>query len=350
MSSIIEFNGKKYDSLTGRILSGHDKQRAGQIDEKRIFKPEAKSLDGVKSSKKIEIKSEAEAKKPKPQHHSASVRGAAGRSKRVERPKTLMRTAVKKPKYKPAPEHKPPARVGLAKELARERAHRAKHIPKSSHIAKFSKTAPKKRSDVTFTAKPLPVAAPPAVAEEPNQIEYFAQKLEQAVQSAESHLESYTEKKLRRKRTRAFAYAFASFTSVFLIGFAIYQAVPFVQVKMASRNAGFSASLPGYSPNGYGLEKNLESENGLVAMTYSTEDNKKYKITQTPSQWNSDSLLNNYVVPASGQYERIDRNGQTIYLYDDEQSATWLDNGIWYRLEGAGNFSNDQLVRIVQGL
>ncbi len=351
MSSTIEFNGKKYDSLTGRILSTH-KQQAVEIDEKKVFESE---------SKKIEVKSEAdikaEAKKPPKKHHSVGSRQAAGRGHRVERPKTLMRTAVKKPKHKPAPEHKPPARVGLHHEQAKERARRAKHIQRSNAVAKFSKSAPKKRSDIIFSSKPLPVAvrpAPPRQVEQNNvitQAEQFAGTLEAAVESAQSHLEDYTEKKLRSNRSKTFAYALASFTSVFLIGFAIYQAVPFAQVKLASSKAGFNASLPGYAPSGYGLENNLQSDSGVVTMTYSSEAEKKdYKIIQTPSKWNSDSLLNSYVLPYSSGYERIDSNGQTIYLYNGENSATWLDNGVWYRLDGANNFSNDQLIRIVQGL
>ncbi|MEX2014563.1 MAG: hypothetical protein WD885_01350, partial [Candidatus Saccharimonadales bacterium] len=152
-------------------------------------------------------------------------------------------------------------------------------------------------------------------------------------------------------RSRTFAYALASFTSVFLIGFAIYQAVPVVQVKLASNKAGFNASLPDYAPSGYGLENDLKSDKGVVTMTYGSEaENKDYEIIQTPSKWNSDSLLNNYVLPYSSDYERIDQNGQTVYLYNSKNSATWLNNGIWYRLDGANNFSNDQLVRIVQGL
>jgi hypothetical protein len=164
-------------------------------------------------------------------------------------------------------------------------------------------------------------------------------------------MEEYTGKRLRSSRSRTFAYALASFTSVFLIGFAIYQAVPFAQVKLASNRAGFNASLPDYAPNGYGLKSNLQSNPGVVTMTYGSEsENKDYEIIQTPSKWNSDSLLNNYVLPYSSDYEKIDKNGQTVYLYNSKNSATWLDNGIWYRLDGANNFSNDQLIRIVQGL
>lgn len=355
MSSIIEFNGKKYDSLTGRILSAQ-KQPPHQIDEKKVFKPQAKTIDGISDSRKIEIKSEFKTEeaigKPK-----RSSREHIARSRKVEKPKTLMRSAVKRPVHKPASEHKPPARVGLYQELTRERARRAHHISKSTSVTKFSKSAPKRRSDVTFTAKPLPVVEQPAPREITadnnivTQAEQLVGKLENAVQSAESHLEVLAESKLKSRKSRKLAYAFASFTSVLLIGFAVYQAIPVVQVKLASNKAGFAATLPGYAPNGYGLEKDLKADSGVVTMTYSSAaDNKNYKITQTPSQWNSDSLLNNYVLPASSGYERIDENGQIVYVYDGQKSATWLDNGIWYRLDGANNFSNDQLVRIVQGL
>lgn len=343
MSSIIEFNGRKYDSITGNALSHANGVHSRQINTKQVFKPQSKSLDGVVSV----------AKQPSQRRSNSVSRQPAEHKRKVEKPKTLMRTSVKKPTHKPAPEHKAPPRVGLSKELTKERARRARHIAKSKSITKFSKSASYRRSDVKFTAKPLPVAVQPHhfSSEISTQADMLADKFEQAIQSAESHLEVFTGKKVKSGKSRVFAYAFASFVSVFLIGFAVYQAVPFVQVKMASNNAGFAASLPGYAPSGYGLENNLKADSGVVTMTYSSEqDNKNYKITQTPSQWNSDSLFNNYVLPASSQYERIDENGQTVYLYDGKKSATWLDNGIWYRLDGANNFSNDQLVRIVQGL
>lgn len=342
MPSIIEFNGKKYDSVTGRILSGHSKLDE-QISAKEVLKPATKNIDGVNS-------------KPahSPSHHP---RKTADRKHRVEKPKTLMRSSVKKSQHKPVLEHKASERIGLYHELTRERARRAKYVQRSTSIAKFSKTAPKKRSDTQFRTESLAVSSPPTHARHSHskksvdQTKSLVGKLDEAVQSAESHLEVFEEKKLKSKKSRRLAYGLASLTSVALIGFAVYQAVPFVQVKLASNKAGFSATLPGYTPSGYGLENNLQSGRGVVTMTYSSQaESKNYEITQTPSRWNSDSLLRSYVMPASSEYERIEQNGRTIYVYDGQKSATWLDGGIWYRLDGANNFSNDQLLRIVQGL
>ena len=338
MASIIEFNGKKYDSRTGRVLSYAPAVR-----------PEPKSFDVIGSGKKIEVKSQAKPHKITREHDI--------RRHKVEKSKTLMRSSVRRRRHKPASEHKPAARVGLYQELRRERARRARHIQKSSAVTKFSKSEAKRRADITFTAKPLPVAAMPAPLREisahniANQVEQLAGKLEDAVQSAESHLEVFAGSKIKSRKSRKLAYALASFTSIALIGFAVYQAIPFVQVKMAGNKAGFAATLPGYAPSGYSLEKDLKTDSGIVTMNYSSgADNKNYQITQMPSQWNSDSLLNNYVLPAGSDYERIDQNGRIVYLYDDKKSATWLDDGIWYRLDGANNFSSDQLLRIVQGL
>ena len=340
MSSIIEFNGKKYDSQTGRVIS------AGV--------PPPPKPKTAANSRIIEVKSE-ESPVIKPATKQAATRKEHSLPRhKVEKSKTLMRSSVKKHKHKSSSEHKPPARVGLYKELTRERSRRVKHIQKSSAIVKFSKSPPKQRSDITFTVKPLPVAAVPVpepIKEIVSQAQQLSEKLEDAVQSAESHMEVFAESKLNSARSNKLAYALASFTSVVLIGFALYQAIPFVQVKMAGNKAGFAATLPDYAPSGYNLDNNLEAGNGLVTMSYSSKaDNKNYQITQTPSQWNSDSLLNNYVLPTGGEYERIDQNGRTVYLYDGQKYATWLDNGIWYRLDGANNFSNDQLLRIVQGL
>lgn len=358
MASIIEFNGKKYDTVTGRVIPGGDSHKPSSVNNvikpskqstNRIVKStqESKKVSSTKS--KIEVKTEQKSEKKV----SKSKRIVQSNNNRnTEKSQTLMRPALKKPKYVSDGKHKPPTRVKLYKELTRERARRAQTIATSTHIKKFHKGSTKSKLvksaqiAVKSPAKHAHVSTKKTVRQEP----HLTDKFTEALHSAESHLEVFTEEKLHSKKTRRLTFATASIMSVFLIGFAVYQAVPFVRIKLASDKAGFSASLPSYSPSGFSLSNNLEADSGEVTLAYNSRTNdQNYKITETPSEWNSESLLNNYIVASNKQFQRLEDKGRTIFLYDDS-SATWLDNGVWYRLEGNASLSNDQLLKIVNGL
>ena len=341
MPSTIEFNGKKYNALTGNILSEESKEQ--------IIKPTSpNTIDGViKSLHSAQTKHRPPVQKTRQAHTHV-------RAHSPEKPKTLMRQAVTKPKHAHPKKHTPKEKVRLYQELTRERAIRARSAPKSKLVSKFHK-GPLPRKNLLKNAS-LEVTAQPSKAhgrvERPaHQAPNLTEKFEQAIESAQSHLETYADKKLRRKKTRRLAYALASFSSVFLIGFGIYQAMPFIKVKLASEKAGFSANLPAYSPSGYGLDGNLQAKSGEVALIYNSKTSaQNYRIVQSPSEWNSQSLLNNFLLSANKNYQRLEENGQTIFLYDSGYSATWLNNGIWYRLEGNTALPDDQLVRIANSL
>lgn len=351
MSATIEFNGKKYDAVTGRIIADTSSKTTDNQHVSKVFKPSpGQTLDSV-------VTSPEKTQSQKKRNHSFNHRDSHPSRRHVEKSHTLMRPAVKKPALKPSEEHSAPARIKLYQEISHARANRAKGITKSEQVKKFNINNPPATSNDVFKPAEVKVAPePPKLNQETSRSASafnhpsLAERFDEAMTSAESHLEIFAEEKLHIKKSRKFAYASASFLSVFLIGFAVYQAVPFVRVKVASNKAGFSANLPDYSPSGYGLDGNLQASSGEVKLTYNSRTNdQKYQITQTPSDWNSQSLLSNFVAASNKQYQRIEDNGTTVYLYGDN-SATWLDKGVWYRLEGNADLSNDQLLNIIKGL
>lgn len=332
--NFIEINGRKYDADTGQIIGSS-----------------ATSVDGLVKKPKDSPKPEVLAQKlikPIP----TVDRAANHKARELEKSKTLMRPAVKKPKHeapKVESEKKSEGENLKLNSTPQSRVKRAQETAKSSHISRFS---PFGHTKVIKREADLPVAVkkPAAHHETPLEaVEHTVDLFEQAIQDATSHLEEYIEERTGRK-TRKFAFAFASLAIIVICSFVIYQAVPAVKVKMASSKAGFSASLPSYSPAGYGLSGNIASNSGEVSLAYqSRTDNKGYKITQSPSEWNSQSLLNNFLVSENKDYQTYDNNGKTIYIYDGS-NATWIDGGVWYKLEGNASLTSDQILRIASSL
>lgn len=334
----IEINGRAYDAETGQLLSEENTQPAAKSVAPKPVAKQSNSgqvLDGFvrranSSSTTIE-----------------STNGAtAGNhvSRNLQKSQTLMRPAVKKPVHTP---HKVDAKKPTKPELnvqSSARIERAGAIAKSGHISRFGRTSHKTHAIVKKSAA-LPVASKPHLSDK---VEPVVEKFEKAMHDATAHLETFVP--AARKKSRKLLYSSASIVAVLVLGLAAYQFVPEVKVRLAGTKAGFSASLPNYSPAGFGLGNQVAANSGEVTLTYqSRTDDKNYKITQNPSNWTSQSLLNNFVIPANKPYQTYEDSGKTVYIYDNS-NATWVDGGIWYRLEGNASLTSDQLLRIANSL
>lgn len=335
----IHINNRRYDASSGQSLE------EGQefIDEyKRLFG----SDDRQSGSRVKPKKSKARLNKQRPTPD--------GFRRKPERSNTLMRPSVKKPKtIKPTePPEEPIKPVSLATPT-KERVNRAKSVVKSSKISKFHRHAVRASSVPTRVEKlevKEPVVHKPAKPAESAGDWPVIDKFEQAIADATSHLEEFVEDAASSKRNRKFAFVTASFIALLVIGFGAFQAVPLAKVKLAGNKAGFSPSLPSYSPSGFGLTGSVGASSGEVALSYkSRTDDKGFKITQAPSEWNSESLINNFLTANGKQYQTVENDGKTIYTYDNS-NATWVDGGIWFKLESNANLTSDQLIKIAQGL
>jgi hypothetical protein len=175
-------------------------------------------------------------------------------------------------------------------------------------------------------------------------------QFERAMQEASSHLETFVDTAAAAKKKRTFAYASVSLFAMVLIGLGAYQALPLAKIKLAGNKAGFVASLPKYSPSGYGMA-DPKADYGKVVLPYKsrTDNSKDFSIVQEPSKWNSQALISDFLVTTNKKFQTVKGGGHTIYTYNGS-NATWVDGGIWYKLEGNANLSQDQLVKIADGL
>jgi hypothetical protein len=175
-------------------------------------------------------------------------------------------------------------------------------------------------------------------------------QFEKAMQEASSHLETFVDTAAKAKKKRKFAYVSVSIFTMVLIGLGAYQALPLAKIKLAGNKAGFAASLPKYSPSGYGMS-DPKADYGKVVLPYKsrTDNTKDFSIVQEPSKWNSQALISDFLVTTNKKFQTVKGGGHTIYTYDGS-NATWVDGGIWYKLEGNASLSQDQLVKIANGL
>lgn len=353
----IEINGVKYNAATGNLLA--DEVGAISTDTEK-FTEYIEALENLPIRDHRPKSSPAPNKARKTRRHPVRISDV---KRRPQKSSTLMRPAVKKPtiKSEATATQKPKPLIRLPDNKERER--RAKHVPKSKKITRFHFAQPdddRVNVRVMHDIKPRvpkqqsrPAANNSIIIAKTQQQAHewpVIDQFEKAMQEASSHLETFIDTTARAKKKRKFAYASISLFALVLLGLGAYQALPLAKIKMAGDKAGFAASLPKYSPSGYGMA-DPQADYGKVTLPYKsrTDNSKDFQIVQEPSKWNSQALISDFLVTSNKKYQTIKGGGRTIYTYDNSD-ATWVDGGIWYKLEGNASLSQDQLVKIANGL
>lgn len=351
--NFIVINGKKYDAVTGKLLS--EQQTPVNTVERIIPKANTGVVDGFVKPKKNNINRVPAKNAAKPQQRS----------------QTLARKAVKKPDtiISSKQQHKP----GILKKrlgVSPRREFFAKEVSKSPHVSKFGENNPK--SSIVKKSVEAPVKNPPvhtqqanpekvqkasnATSKQSNTVSHSI--IESALANAESHSQPHHQQTKKKNRlisrlgisSKAIALSSAALAVVLLAGFYTYQNVPNLSMRVAATRAGFDARMPGYKPSGFAFRGPINYQPGEVTVTFkSNSDDREFNFTQNASNWNSDALLANYIEKDSKQYQTYQDRGRTLYIYNGS-NATWVDDGIWYRIEGNSQMTTDQLIRIASSI
>jgi hypothetical protein len=166
---------------------------------------------------------------------------------------------------------------------------------------------------------------------------------EEALASAVSHEETFTGTAERKRGSHRIAgFATATLGVLLIAGVIAYFNAPGLSVQLASYRAGFDAKLPAYSPAGFSFG-DLSYGTGNVTVSYQSDDSRKFSIKQQTSDWDSQALLTNFVASANKAYQTYERAGRTVYFFGDN-TATWVDNGIWYTVNGNNSLTKNQLL------
>lgn len=358
-TSTIELNGKRYDTQSGKVVedtqsnqpntvkpvaSKHKRQEPGLILDGFVRRPPARHVQSGTNTT-------SNAPSAKFQEPKTSVKNA---KQRLEKSRTLMRPAVKKPHI--VKNDIQPLKSGPRLSVERTaRMSRAENTEKSPHISRFGGIV----NTITKKEAELPVVAPSFAALSKN-VSNELNKLENALIDANSHLhqlEEHAVKKVPFLNRVGFKNRFANIATLscallLLAGFFGYQNSAAISMKVAASRAGVDAQLPGYKPAGFGMDGGVKSEPGKVSVSFkSRTDDKHFTVSQQASSWNSASLLANHVTKEHCDtcFQTWQNDGKTVYIYDNS-NATWVNGGVWYKVEGNADLTSDQLLRLANSL
>lgn len=341
---IIQLNGKRYDARTGHLLS---------IPHDKATKPKH-------SSKKIHVI-----------HHETD---ADNLHTRTERAKTLMRQVVKKPMPAKHIQHKTTASapsVHRHHQSARihvdsERLARASQASKSHLVKRFKPVSEASIKLITtdLPVQPEPVEVTPGPDENfipPSQTEVHEKEQsiwDRALAEATSHTQQHTKRQSHRQRlsqrlgvsTRIVNLSAVALSAVLLIGFVAYQNVTDMSMQRAAQRSGVAGALPAYQPAGFGMSGPIQYRPGQITLTFrSHSDERQFHIQQQSSKWDDVALIKDYLVDEHAAFQTHQTEDKTVYIYEGN-NATWIDDGVWYRVEGNSSLTNEQLLRLAASM
>lgn len=403
--NVIELNGKRYDAVTGKMLGPSTAKAVAHAAEHQHRPTPGRVVDGFfrapasapakptaktrrvatrsttvaraktakVSSKPAKASTVAAKKLPTAvQHHAGHAHvhtpAPAVHHHKPQRSTTLMRSTVRKPdvRMKPAIKPQAPAEVAAkpASALARKRSvaqvdpsrlERAHHTPTHQAVRKFHPVhygmatvrhtvQPAAGHVPVIPVRPQPVtlAFNPVAAAQPT-----PDIFEQAIKHARSHQQPPVPR--RRTHHRRFVNITAGVgVLLVLIGFITYLNLPNIQLHVASFEAGFHASMPGYQPTGYALQGGVQEHGGTVSMHFVSGDS-SYTITQQSSNWDSQSLLDNTLALA-GTHQVVERGGRIIYIYGKGANAAWVTGNVRYDITGNASLGSEELANIAASM
>lgn len=353
---VLEINGKVYDAKLGTVISESHKPKANH---------ESRHIDGFVAPKPQTIFSpdnhhDSLSFSPKPTTKRAAVNG---QRRSTQKSTLLMRNAVKKPankvktpevlikkskdilhsKHQTANQHQRSPFVSKFNSNANHLTKRTQHIavtPHPDHRAPKSNPTSNQRQSVSTSHK----STQPILTNKPSKSEELFTK---ALEKAQPPKQNIKHKKQKKHRS-TMRWGSGVIAGVLLFGFIVYLNIPNITVKFAGVRAGFSASMPSYSPSGYSFHGPAQYEAGKVSVSFkSNTDNRSYTIKQEVSNWNSPSLQENFLTKNNKKFTTSQENGRTIYIYDN--NATWVNGGIWYQVN-SDSLSSEQLVSIATSI
>jgi hypothetical protein len=332
----IEINGKRYNARTGKLVAETHQQIATATPQQTHHRTPNTTRTPQKP----------------PQHSN-------------QRSKTLMRQSVKRPAPVKASKVSISGITDVAKPAANtsQRNHhavdpariaRAQSIKQSALVRKFNTNHATSVSPIKQTVSPT--ITPLAVVPEPatKQPQLVAGKsdalLTAGLRNATSHLQTPPLVSQKRNKSRFATLALSGVAMLLLGAFIVYQNIPNLTLRYAAERAGVDAQLPNYQPSGFSLSRRVNYTPGQIEVSFtSNSDDRAFSIVQKESNWNSETLMANYVSDTSDKVQTYIDKGRTIYLFGDS-NATWVNGGVWYEIRGNSQLTSDQLIRIANSL
>lgn len=127
------------------------------------------------------------------------------------------------------------------------------------------------------------------------------------------------------------------------------QNAPKLAFNNAAAKAGINASLPTYIPSSYRQNGPTATSSGRISINFTSATSQTpLSIVQRRTNWDSNSLRENYVSQQSSNFLAVQGQGLVIYLDDDQ--ANWVNHGVWYQIVGTSKLGRAQVLKIAYGL
>ena len=245
--------------------------------------------------------------------------------------------------------HVPASRV-VEKPIIIEKLDTAKLIPRSKNITRFHAPGEPSKQPSALHSEPTKekVAERPVTTQKGRELPAHVETHHRAM-SALAHPNST--KHARESPLRNIGRLASAGTAIAIMaGYVWLQNLPKLELHSASSKAGFALTLPAYLPSSYSLNGPVEASRGSATISFKSPSNQSpLKITQQVTTWDSSSLRDNAVAVKSSDFTSVQGQGLTIYLWGKTQAA-WVNHGILYGIEGAGQLSREQILKIAYSL
>lgn len=345
----ITINGKLYDASTGKLLNK---------------KPSVKTISDISPHKgsNTQQKNHTPTKRSPVSTLNKTARKTAPTTVRaLQHSQTLRRDGLKKPSLKkPSPISQHRRTIAPKKPHVIHSTSAKVHKFAKASVRKSNKILPETDLKLKAEAEAIGNAHAHHLANhsklDKQKISSRAIKeklLEQQLHHAKSHEAApHRVKNIHHisRRWRITTVSISSFVLVVLAAYLTYANIPNLSIKIASANAGISASLPNYQPKGFHLNGPISYSQGQVDVNYrQTGGKEKYTLIQRLSSWDPQALLDNLVMKESkDDYQIHSANGLTIYTYSDK--AAWVNGGILHIINGSMPLSSDQVIHIANSI
>lgn len=360
-AGVVDINGRRYNAVSGAAIGN---VIDGFVRRSRPKKPAKAAASAAKL-----------AARPKTNRPARAVRqNAKSIHKRTEHSKTLIRGVLSKPSLsikKAAPSLIRASAKAPAKSIDQAKLSHAKTIKKHSKVERFgalaAKSAPQEPVKKILSGEVIGVgsnARAKAAASASSSVSTplpsmitsssharLERMLDEALVRADAHKQA-----LRRQARGWFGLPRWLVILIFAIvllavgAVIIWRDVPAVAVKVAAMRSHVSATVPTYTPTGFGFNQAI-SQPGKLTIQYEEKAAAvhNYTVTEQKSDWDSQSLSDNNISKNS-DIQTSQVNGNTVYIYGPKSNAAWVNNGTLYTIKNDANLSSDQLLHIAQGL
>lgn len=294
---IVIINGKKYDGKTGLPIEKHAVNPTLKINKQKI------NTKPIKTMAQKSIKS------------SVALAQKVGRSMDIVRKKSSI-------------DHTPP-------EKTQGQTAKSATLPQGSQTTKVAAKA---------KIKSKPISSKTATTKQKK-----TNKKETAKEKIQKTDELKPEKNPMKKSLKVAILSSISLLVIIATACLIYLFMPSFSVKIASAQAGISATYPEYRPDGYHLSGPVSYKDDAVTIGFhSKNDGSKFTIKQSKSTWDSSALKAKAEQDANGEVVTTSERGLTIFTYKD--NAIWVNRGILYSISGDASLSGDQIRQIAASL